>query len=109
MARAQPPGNAPKNAALVLYATRESDGYTYSLSFESAEWLKSSYPKVQPFPRLFLAQDVKEDFASTHQQLAPKLVSLLLRLSEEEVSSLGEVVFSDPETERVLFAWKGGK
>jgi hypothetical protein len=90
---------------LIIYASKEVDGYTYRLHPDSRERVLKANPTPRSFPRIFVSYDVGDDYKALRREMRPELVSLLTGLSEEEVRALGGVEFQDPKTEKKLFNW----
>lgn len=95
-----------KKEALWIYANQDGEGYTYTLYPTSLSRVRAQYPNAQIAERLFLSQDIKQDFAKTHQLMAPQLLVLLTRLPLEELRALGPWEFRRPnKTDELLFTW----
>jgi hypothetical protein len=90
---------------LVIYVAREFDGFTYSLDPDSEDRIRAASSEKKSFSRIFMSQNVKEDFKTLVVPIAPPLLQLLTGLSPGAVSSLGGAEFRDPKTDRVLFTW----
>lgn len=90
---------------LVIYVAREFDGFTYSLDPDSEDRIRATSSEKKSFSRIFMSQDVKEDFKTLVVPIAPALLQLLTGLSADMLSSLGGAEFRDPKTDRALFTW----
>lgn len=98
----------PKNKPEPLWVdvNQDGEGYTYSLFPPHEARVRASYPHAQLAERLFLSQDVKQDFATTHERMAPMLLQLLTQLSLDELKAIGPWEFRRPnKTSDLLFTW----
>jgi hypothetical protein len=100
---------APKEPPFHIDAVLDGDGYTYSVSPWSEDWLLAKFPHAKPKRCVFIAQDTKADFAQAHQRIAPFLLPLLLGLTESEVRALGDVPFTKPYPLEILFTWRASE
>ena len=98
-----------KEPPFQIDAVLDGDGYTYSVSPWSQDWLLAKFPLATHRRCIFIAQDTKADFAKTHQRLAPQLVPLLLGLDLEEVKTLGDIPFCHPYPFKLLFTWRASE
>jgi hypothetical protein len=95
-----------KKEPIWVYATQDGEGYTYSLYPTHEARVRTKYPHSQLSDRLFLAQDIKQDFAKAHQLMAPQLLMLLTKLDITELRELGPWEFRRPnEKDELLFTW----
>lgn len=92
-----------KDPLLILVA-KEADGYTYRLHPLQKERVLALKPQTTPFPMLFLAQDVQEDFEAVHGPIATHLVELLTGLSLDTINREGGVRFVKSGSEQVIFS-----
>jgi hypothetical protein len=93
---------------LIIYATREFDGFTYQLDPSSQRRARQQLGnQAKTFPRIFISYEVKENLDKLVGPVASELVLLLTGLSEEDVGRLGGVEFRDPNTDEALFFWQG--
>jgi hypothetical protein len=93
---------------LLIYASREFDGYTYQLDPLSEARARQQHitgVRPQQMTRIFISYDMKEDFETLVGPFAPDLVKLLTGLSAEVVQQMGGVEFRDPGTDTALFTW----
>jgi hypothetical protein len=92
---------------LLIYASREFDGFTYQLDPSSFRRVRHALgDDARQFPRIFISYDVKEDFEKLVGPTKRELVLLLTGLSAEQVAQLGGVEFRDPNTDQPLFLWR---
>jgi hypothetical protein len=94
---------------LLIYASRELDGYTYQLDPGSFGRVRQQLgePKRQ-FPRIFISYDVKDDLENLAVLVGGverELVLLLTGLSEDAIRQLGGVEFRNPDTDQPFFSW----
>jgi hypothetical protein len=94
-----------KKEAYWVYVSEDGEGYTYTLFPISEDKLRAKYPKAQLSERLFLAQDVTQDFASSHQNTALQILTLLTQLSPDELRAEGPWEFRRPKKDELLFTW----
>ena len=100
-----------KAEPLLIYATREFDGYTYQLDPLSEDRVRKEntrYARQKKMPRIFISYDMKEDFETLVGPFVDELVPLLTGLEAEDVLQMGGVEFRDPSTDRPLFIWPQG-
>lgn len=90
---------------LVIYVAKEFDGFTYALDPDSEDRIRATNSDKKSFPRIFMSQDVKEDFKTLMAPIAPALLQLLTGLSADVIQALGGAAFLDPKTDRALFTW----
>ena len=96
----------PKPDTLWVYANQDGEGYTYSLHPLTEQKVCALAPHAQIAARLFLAQDVSQDFARVHHSLANHILPMLTRLSLDELLALGTWEFRRPnKTDDLLFIW----
>jgi hypothetical protein len=93
---------AKKDPLLILVA-KETDGYTYRLHPLQHERVQAVLPAQKQFPKIFLSQDVQENFQAAHGPIAGHLVALLTGLTLEQAQGLGGVRFVKSGSEQVLF------
>ena len=108
MSNAQQALSPLKAEPLVIYATREFDGYTYQLdplSEDRVRQLNTRYARPQKMPRIFISYDMKEDFEKLVGPFVDELVPLLTGLRDEEILALGGVQFVDPRTDSVMLTY----
>lgn len=94
-----------KPKRLRVYAFQDGEGYTYSFSLDSEDFLKAKYPNAAISDRLFLAQDITRDFATVHQTIAAQVLALLTQLPPEEIATLGPWEFRESDEDALLFTW----
>jgi hypothetical protein len=90
-----------KDPLLILVA-KESDGYTYRLHPLQQERVQAANPNQKHSPKIFLSQDVHENFKEAHGPIAGHLVALLTGLTLEQAQELGGVRFVKSGSEQVL-------
>ena len=90
---------------LVIYATREFDGFTYALHPDSVARLQAS-PSRRALPqRLSVAFDVRAPLDREQGDTLEQIARLLTGLAPTELQRVGGVEFWDPATEEVLAIW----
>ena len=104
---AQPLTKNPQEP-LLIFASREFDGYTYQLdplSETRVRQLNTSLARPQKMQRIFISYDLKEDFEKLVGPFVHELVKMLTGLEASVVLKLGGVEFRDPITDLSLFTW----
>jgi hypothetical protein len=107
MSNAQQALSPQNEEPLIIYATREFDGYTYQLDPLSEDRVRKEntrYARPQKMPRIFISYDMKEDFEKLVGPFVDELV-----LEAKDVLEMGGVEFRDPGTDRPLFIWPQGR
>lgn len=91
--------------AIVIYATRGFDNYTFALAIESRRLIESAYAgQVVPTSRVTIAMETRANFESAFGAVEPQVVALLTGLNLEHLLRDGWVVeVRDSETDRVLW------
>ena len=91
--------------ALVIYATRGFDNYTFALAIESRRQIESFYAgQVVPTSRVTIAMETRADFERAFGAVEPQVVALLTGLNLEHLlRDRWEVEVRDSETDRVLW------
>lgn len=95
---------------LIILVTKESDGYTYYLSWSQREIIQSM-DKNRKIRKLFLTNDVKEPFAFQHKRIYKEIIPLVTGLQVSLLKkSFDEVKFVnvDDGTTLAEFSFSGG-
>ncbi len=88
---------------IVIYRSVNRDGETYALEPRSLKRLRDGFgSSVHIRPRVFIAHETRADYEHVEGGIAPPLVMLLTGLSEEQLQSMGGVIFRDSLTDRDL-------
>lgn len=87
---------------LVIYATREFDGFTYALHPDSVARLQSSSSRRALPQRLSVAFDVRAPLDREQGDMLEQIARLLTGLSTTDLQRMGGVEFWDPATEEAL-------
>jgi hypothetical protein len=87
---------------LLILVAKEADGYTYRLHPLQQERVQAANPNQKHSPKIFLSQDVQENFQAVHGPIAGHLVGLLTGLTLEQAQELGGVRFVKSGSEQVL-------
>lgn len=88
---------------LVVYRSVDRDGATYALSRSARDRVRAAYGGAAHLPpRVYIAHETDADYRSIHGSVRRQVALLLTGLSDDRLSTLGEVRFVDPVTEQEL-------
>ncbi len=77
-------------APVDIYATQDSDGFTYTIGPTSRERIITVFPHTKLRPSLFLSTGTQQDMIQQHgENWWEQVCKLLTGLTEEQVFSLG--------------------
>ena len=96
--------DAKEMSKVIIYATKQIDGYTCGLAPKSKAVIKSQIPQHSvPVASVFISYENKSNFEIIHGSIWEHIAELLTGLSVEKLQELGGVVFVDPKTLGTLF------
>ncbi len=99
------PGVAPSVGPLgpvVILVGRQSDGFSYSLSYSSQKLIRKKFPTARIAPNLFISASTQSDFETVHGPICDQVAIILAGLSANQIEQLGGYQVYEPSTHRVL-------
>ena len=89
---------------ITIYATKQLSGYTCALEPRSKATIEDRLPKDPvPASSVFISYGISSDIEFQYESMWKHIAELLTGLPAEELQKLGNVVFVDPRTKKLLF------
>lgn len=96
--------DAEEMSEIIIYATKQLDGYTCGLEPRSKAAIKAQLPsEPNPVTSVFISYGPNSDIEFQYDAIWKHIAELLTGLSAEKLQEFGKVVFVDPRTLKTLF------
>ena len=90
--------------AIKINVNKQMDGYSFSISPTTREYIKHLFPDAQPATNIFVGYDTKSDFETYVSKLENNIYPALLGVyNERDLNELGEILFIDTQTKNILY------